>query len=117
MNLALLQVAPLSSEVRRIVFSGPQVAAADRPLKWYTRLPSQNRAGAWSLRSGASQNTDAGSQAVLPARRRLAKMLSSLPGSSTQLYQMASRSPFGHSQIAGSWLWVLNRGPYEPGGV
>ena len=44
---------------------------------------------------GASQNTDAGSQAWLPARRRLARMPNSRPGSSTQLYQMASRSPLG----------------------
>ena len=94
-----------------MVRSGPQVAAADMPLKWYIRPPSQSRAGAWSLRSGASQNTDAGSQEALPARRRLARMPSSRPGSSTHVYQMASRSPLGHWQIAGSWLWVLNRGP------
>ena len=52
MNLAGLQVAPLSSEVRRMVLSGPQVAAADMPLKWYSRPRSLSRAGAWSLRSG-----------------------------------------------------------------
>ena len=37
--------------------SGPQVAAADMPLKWYTRSPSHSRAGALSLRSGAPVGT------------------------------------------------------------
>ena len=65
------------------------------------RSPSHHNFGAWSFTSGPSQNGDAGSHSVAPRRRRLATLQSSLPPSSTQEYQTASRSPFGHSAIAG----------------
>ena len=44
-------------------------------------------------------------------------MPSSRPGSWTQVYQMASRSPFGQSTMAGQWLWWEYSGPFEPGGM
>ena len=64
------------------------------------RLPSVSRTGAWSLTSGTSKNSDAGSHWSEPTRSRLHAWASSRPGSFTQVYQAMSTSPFGQTQTA-----------------
>src|SRR5438128_2222260 len=61
--------------------------------------------------SGPSQNGEASSHSTDPRRNRLAITASSGPPSSPQENQTASRSPLGHSAIAGLWLWPENVGP------
>src|ERR1051325_3443609 len=61
--------------------------------------------------SGPSQNGDASSHSVAPWRRRLASTASSGPPSSPQENHTDNRSPFGHSAMAGLWLWSENIGP------
>ena len=72
------------------------------------RASSQSSAGAWSLRSGTSQNGFAAGHAAAPLRSRLYTTPSSRSGSPHVLYQIASTSPDGSGISAGSWLWCPN---------
>src|SRR3954447_6580306 len=81
------------------------------------RLAVVSSTGAWSLTSGTSKNTLAGSQASAPTRSRLHACASSRPGSFTHVYQAINTSPFGQTQTAAKWLWVENTGPNESGRI
>ena len=67
--------------------------------------------------SCVSQNGEAGSLSSWPYRSRLATIPSSRPGSRRQVYQIANKSPLGHSTSAGQWLCLENKGPLESGGI
>jgi len=96
----------------------PHVAAAETQIHCRIR-PSSSLRKAFdsSVRSGASHMSSAGSHASLPKRNRLATTLVSRPASSTHEYHAASRSPFGHSTTAGTWLCCDHSGPMLPEGM